>query len=59
MGVPVAGMAQVRADLLVGITLESTSVAEGALIETDFSKTLKMYETLAINLLNVTILHFI
>ncbi len=43
MGTPVAGMAQVRADLQVGITLESTGVAEGVLIETDISKTLKMY----------------
>ncbi|HSO87029.1 MAG TPA: hypothetical protein VLQ91_10785 [Draconibacterium sp.] len=43
MGAPAAGMAKVRADLQVGLTLESTSVAEGALIETDVIKTLKMY----------------
>lgn len=43
MGAPTVGMAQVRADLQVGLTLESTGIADGALIETDITKTLKMY----------------
>lgn len=43
MGTPEASMAKVRADLQVGLTLESTSVAEGELIQTDVVKTLKMY----------------
>ncbi|MCA1744974.1 MAG: hypothetical protein LC643_04575, partial [Bacteroidales bacterium] len=42
MGAPVAGMAEVRADIQVGLTLESTTVAEEALIETEVTKTLKM-----------------
>ena len=42
LGNPTAGMAKERADLQVGITLESTDVSDGIKIETDVNKTLKM-----------------
>jgi len=42
LGAPTAGMALERADLQVGITLESTDVSDGIKIDTDVTKTLKM-----------------
>jgi hypothetical protein len=42
LGAPVSGMAAERADLVVGITLESTDIDDAGKIETPVSKTLKM-----------------
>jgi len=42
LGAPTGGMEQERASLQVGITLESTDVSDGTIINTDVNKSLKM-----------------
>lgn len=43
MGKPMANMAKGRADLQVELTLESSGINDGTLLETEVNKTLKMY----------------